>query len=287
VVVGTLAVSSVGCGGGGDPSDGAPPVRLGAFDFAESEVLADVYALALEAAGLPVERLGSIGPREVVAPALERGLVDVVPEYLGTAAAYFGAVDDDVAALAAVLEPRGLVPLTPSPAEDSNVLVVIAARADERGWSDISDLRTEAPTLRLGGPVECPDRPLCLVGLRETYGLGFARFVPQRTLAVTAEALRRDEIDVGVMFSTAAELADDRFVVLEDDLGLQPDENVVPLVSREVLERWGDDLVAPLEAVSAALTTEAVREMNRQVDAGTSAAEAAAAWLRSAGVLDA
>ncbi len=263
-------------------SDG---VRIASFDFAESQLLAELYAQVLEGADTPVVRLGAVGPREVVAPALEGNVVDLVPEYLGTASGYFDAVTTDLAGLTAALEPRGLVALAPAAAEDVNVFVVTRAVADQQLLTKLSDLARMAPTARFGGPVECPERPLCLLGLADTYGLTFAEFIPQQSLALTAEALRRDEIDIGLMFSTSAALDPNEFVALLDDRELQPPENVVPLVRAEAIERWGATLSDSLDGLSRSLTTEELREMNRRVDDGEPVPVVAASWLADAGLL--
>ena len=261
-------------------------MRVASFDFAESELLGELYAQVVEAQDLPVVRLGAVGPREVVAPALEGGVIDLVPEYLGTAAGHFGAADLDGPGLAEAIEPRGLVALTPSSAEDVNVFVVTAALADQRMLTQLSDLAAVASTARFGGPVECPERDLCLLGLAETYGLTFAEFVPQQSLAVTAEALRQGEIDIGLMFSTSAELDPREFVALLDDRGLQPPENIVPLVRADAVERWGDALPDSLDDLSRLLTTEELREMNRRVADGEPVAVVAASWLAATGLVD-
>ena len=195
-----------------------------------------------------VERLGAVGPREVVGLAIEQGLVDLVPEYLGTAAAHFGASATDAETIAATLEERGLVMLDRAPAEDVNVFVVTAEAARAHDLTAVSDLAAVDDVFRIGGPVECPERPYCLAGLASTYGLAFADFVPLRTLAMTAEALERGEIDVGVMFSTAATLTSGPFVPLVDDRDLQPPDHVVPLAREDVLARWGPALADALNA---------------------------------------
>lgn len=287
VAVAALAVTA-SCGHAGDASV-APTVddgvRVAGFDFAESELLAEVYAQALEARDVPVVRLGTVGPREIVAPALERGLADLVPEYLGTALEHAGATErlsDREAAveeLNRLLARRGLTALAPSPAEDKNVFVVRAELAGERGIATLSDLSPHAGGLRFGGPPECTDRPLCLAGLEEVYGLRFSEFVTQPSLRFTAEALRRNEIDVGVMFSTDAALIADDLVVLDDDLRMQPAENVLPVVRDEALDRWGARVVAALDAVSSALTTTELRELNRRVGEGRTVEEVASQWL--------
>ncbi len=154
------------------------------------------------------------------------------------------------------------------------------------GATTLSDLRGPDSGLRFGGPVECPDRPLCLAGLASTYGLEYSEFVPQRSLAVTTEALIRGEIDVGVMFSTAAELSAGTFVVLEDDRSLQPPENLMAVARQAAIDRWGPGMVDTLESVSRVLTTDELQGMNRRVADGEPVALVAAAWLESVGLVD-
>ncbi len=282
---GVLALTiTTGCGGSAPAmtdEDESDRVRIASFDFAESEVIAELYAQVLEARGLAVERLGVVGPREVVAPAIEQGFIDVVPEYLGTAAAHFGASATDAETIASTLDERGLVMLDPAPAEDVNVFVVTADSARVHDLTTVSDLAAVDDVFRIGGPVECPERPYCLAGLTSTYGLSFDEFVPLRTLAMTGEALERGEIDVGVMFSTAAALTSGPFVPLVDDRDLQPPEHVVPLVREDVLARWGPTLTDALNELSRSLTTGALQGLNRRVQEGAAIDEASSAWLRS------
>ena len=286
-VAGFVMVAAA-CGGSDPDSTGpvdADRVRIASFDFAESQLLAELYAQVLEGADIPVVRLGAVGPREVVAPALEGNVVDLVPEYLGTASGHFDAATTDLAGLTAALEPRGLIALTPASAEDVNVFVVTRAFADQHVLTQLSDLASVASAAVFGGPVECPERPLCLPGLADTYGLMFSEFIPQRSLELTAEALRRGEIDVGLMFSTSAVLEPNEFVALLDDRELQPPENVVPLVRAEAIERWGATLPDSLDGISPLLTTEALREMNRRVDDGEPVTAVAGSWLIDVGLL--
>lgn len=288
-------VVGVACGSDAQPraeDDPASGLRVASFDFAESSLLAELYAQALEAAGVPVVRLGAVGPREVVAPAMEVGRIDLVPEYLGTALQYRGSADPDPdsesarAELNERLAPRGLTALAASPAEDKNVIVVTAESADAQGLETISDLLAAGDDQRFGGPAECPERPLCLVGLEAVYGLRFADFVPQRSLAFTAEALRRGEIDVGLMFSTASELEADDLVELVDDRRLQPAENVLPVVRIDSIDRWGPGMAAALDELSAELTTADLRELNARVAGGDPIEVVATDWLTSHGFLD-
>ena len=175
------------------PADRPAPVVVGAFDFTESRVLAELYAGALRAAGIPATVRQSTN-RERLAPALIRGRVDVVPEYLGTFTEYLNrrvngadaaivASNRPVATLRAgraLARPLGLRLLTPSTAEDVNAFAVTRAFSAATGITTLSQLAawSRANTLRLGGPEECPTRPFCQVGLERVYGLTVGAFIP-------------------------------------------------------------------------------------------------------------
>jgi osmoprotectant transport system substrate-binding protein len=289
------ACVSVGMGSAPDrpaaPATGDEAITIGSFDFPESVVLAEIYAQALEANGFAVKRALDLGPRELVEPALERGLVEFVPEYLGTALAFLdrgpdqaaGARDVTRAKLIDAFRGRGVDVLDPSEAQDANALAVTAQTAARYGLSTISDLRPVAGRLLLGGPPECPSRPLCLLGLRSAYGLAFKRFVPLDPGGpLTAEELASGQIDVAVLFTTDGEIPSRGFVVLKDDLGLQPPENVTPVVRKEVVLAHGQRFTDVVNAVSANLTTEVLRELNRLVSLGSSSpASVARRWLLS------
>jgi osmoprotectant transport system substrate-binding protein len=269
------------------PSRADDSVVVASFDFPESQVLGELYAQALEGNGVPVRRELLLGPRELVEPALEQDLVDLVPEYLGSALAYLGGEPDpaDEQAtrdrLAEAFAARGVRLLAHAPAEDKNALVVTKGTSFRHGLDRISDLAGVAGAFRFGGPPECPSRPFCLQGYEERYDLSFERFVPLDSGGpLTIAALRAQEVDVALLFSTDPHLTLDEFFELEDDRGLQPPENVVPVVRDVVLRHFGDDLRQPLDRVSAALTTDELRELNADVVLeGRSPEEAARAWL--------
>ncbi len=233
-----------------------------------------------------MQRELGLGQRELVLPALRRGLVDVVPEYAGSA---LDATDPDttvdradidavVNALRAAVAPWGLTVLLPSAASDQNVLAVPAGLADRRGLHAISDLTPLAGSLTIGGPPECAQRPRCLPGLSDRYGLEFAHFVPLSGAELVRRALDDGVIDVAVLFSTDAVLAGEDLVMLEDDRHLQPPDNVVPMVRSAKL---GDHRIsAALDLVSARLTTDNLRFLNwRLANAGTSIGAEARGWL--------
>lgn len=265
-----------------------PTIRVTSFDFAESRVLGEVYAAALEQQGYPISRLIGLGSRELVEPALEQGRVDLVPEYAGSALRFVGGTASGAVSavethrrLRAAMAARGLALLTPSRAEDKNGVVVTETLAAKEFLQRISDLAPLAPSLAFGAPAECPERPFCLLGLQSRYGLHFGRFVPMPSREVTVAALRSREIDVGILETTDPNLEDGSLVLLTDDRRLQPAENVVPLIRREVLTAYGPELAETLDAVSAKLTTAGLVSLNRKVTLqGQSESSVATGWLR-------
>jgi osmoprotectant transport system substrate-binding protein len=274
--------------------DGAAVV-VTSFDFDESRLLAEIYAQAIEGAGVEVRREVGLGRRELVLPAIQQGLVDLVPEYLGSAlAALDPGTDLDWGdapavrrALAGAAGRWGLEPLEPARAQNSNTLAVTRAFAYQHGLGQVSDLRGIAPTMRIGGPAECPGRPLCLPGLEEVYGLSFQGFVTVDGSDRVVRALQEGVVEVGVMFTTDGMLADPALVALRDDRGLQPAENVVPLVRSEALERHGPRLSAALDEVSGRLTTPMLQFLNWRVSvAGNDPADEARGWLLRQGIID-
>ena len=275
----------------------APPagrVTVAAFGFTESHILAELYAQAMEARGIPVRRAFDLASREVVEPALEQGVVDFVPEYSGTALEFLnrtaGQATSDPAAtyglLQAAFSTRGVITLDPAPAQNQNALAVHESTAQHFGLTKVSDLRPYAHDMVFGGPPECPERRFCLAGLVTVYGLAFKEV---RALdaggPLTIGALEGTEIDVGLMFTTSPAIGPSRLVLLADDLGLQPAENVVPVIRSTVLDHHGDALRDAVNSVSGLLTTEELVGLNRRVDLdGQTPHEAARAWLSLRGL---
>lgn len=142
-----------------------------------------------------------------------------------------------------------------------------------------------ASQLTLGGPPECPERPFCIPGLKETYGIEFGDFKPLDVGGpLTVEALRNGDIDVALLFSTSSVIGDEGWVVLEDDKSLQNADNITPVVRTEVLD---DTITERLNAISAALTTENVTELNGRVEInGEDPDGVAADFLQSEGLLE-
>jgi osmoprotectant transport system substrate-binding protein len=263
-------------------------ITVASFDFAESRLLADLYGAALDRAGYDVTYARGLGPRELVDPALGRGLVELVPEYAGTAVEFLSLGDvhpsAEIAttheALTRSLDGGNMVALDPAPAQTANAVVVTSETSTTHGLRTISDLAAVASGFVFGGPPECPHRPFCLEGLRDTYGLEFASFLPLDAGGpLTVEALEESAVDVALLFTTDPRIATDDLVELVDDEELQPAENITPLLHRAALRRFGPEMAAVVNGVSARLTTAELRELNRRVAHGESSADVARDWV--------
>ena len=204
-------------------SGGSGPVVVGAADFTESQVLGNVYAGVLDAAGFDAT-VQTVGNRELYLPALQRGEIQVFPEYLATVAdilntqvngdAAEGIATPDAAATLAALEPvaqqAGLVFGEPAKAADQNAFAVTTEFADALGVTTLSELADACGdgSLVLGGPGECPERPQCQPGLEETYGLTFASFSELDAGGpLTKAAIQQGEVSIGLVFSSDGALA--------------------------------------------------------------------------------
>jgi osmoprotectant transport system substrate-binding protein len=268
-------------------------VTVGSFDFAESELLAEIYSQALEGGGFRVERVFGLGPREFVWPALARGLVELVPEYAGTALQFLslgrmqptGGAAATHEALVRALESGPVTALSAAPGETANTFVVTHRVAEQYGLRALSDVAAVADELVFGGPPECVSRPLCLLGLRDMYGIVFKEVVRLDAGGpVTRQELTRGAVDMALLFTSDPVIATGTFVELRDDRGLQPAENVTPLVRREVISRFGSGVTSIVDAVSRHLTTPALRLLNAEIGSGSDVEGIAARWLEAEGL---
>lgn len=275
-----------------DRALGDDAITIAAFDFPESDLLAEIYGQALRHGGYQVRLRLDLGPREFVIPALASGLVEFVPEYAGTAVEFLSLGKAKPSAdaritrrqLLGALRGTDLVALAPAPAQDANAVVVTRRTATRFNLTAVSDLARAAHQMVFGGPPECPSRPFCLQGLRRTYGLGFKDFLPLDAGGpLTRQALAQSQIDVGLLFTTEP-LLSSGLVALNDDRNLQPAENVTPLVRREVVARWGRGLTDLVGRVSSRLTTQGLQGLNARVANGQTADVVAKAWLSSNGL---
>ncbi len=283
----------MGAGCAGDDREG-PTITVGSANFPEAVILAEIYAQGLENEGYEVTKKLSIGARELYFPALERGDIDVLPEYVGSLLSFLTkqkvtASADPAEAyeqLTTELEKKDdVVALAAAEAQDKDGIVSNKQTADEHKLKKVSDLAPVASQLVMGGPPECPTRQACLKGLKDVYGIELKEFKPLDVGGPqTVELLKSNEIQLANLFTTDARIAANGFVLLEDDKGIVGAENVLPVVRSELVDAYGDELVDFLDSVTAKLTTEGLTELNKQVDIDKEDPEdVAAAWLTENG----
>ena len=289
-----LALSACG-GGGGDPlsADGdntgssGSQVIVGSADFTESQLIGSIYSQALQAKGVDVKEQFNIGSREVYIAALKDGSIDLVPEYTGALLSYLddkstASTSQAVSTELATKLPAGISMLTPSPAEDKDVVAVTKATADKYKLKTISDLAPVAGELVLGGPPEWKTRFQGVVGLRDVYGLNFKEFVSlDAGGTLTMTALTNGQIQAGDLFSTDPGLKTNNLVALEDDKSLFAAENVVPLIKTA---KQNDTITKTLNDVSAKLTTDDLISMLAEAATGANLSDIAKKWLADAGI---
>ncbi|MDR7111172.1 osmoprotectant transport system substrate-binding protein [Microbacterium trichothecenolyticum] len=242
----------------GDSSDSSTIV-IGSQAYYSNEIIAEIYAQALEGAGFTVERDFNIGQRDAYLPSLEDGSIDLFPEYTGNLLQYFepdttATTPDDVYAALKDALPDGLTVLDQSPATDQDSYNVTAAFAEENGLTSIEDL-SGIDGLVLGGPPELEERPYGPKGLEEVYGVSVT-FNP--TADTTVDELVAGNIQVGNVYSADPRIKTDELVTLEDPKGLFLASNVVPVVNADI----ADEIADVINAVSAALTPEGLVALN-------------------------
>ena len=287
-----LALSLIGsaCGSSGDGSSSKGTVTIGAQSFSENAVLANIYGTALKDNGYNVKYRLNLGQRAVVAPALERGDIDLYPGYTASDLEFYnskkGEAGNDAQAnatkLNGYLKQKGLQALAISPATDQNAFVVTKQTADRYGLHSLSDLSKVNGQLVMGGPQDCPGRPDCLGGLQSQYGAQFKEFKPlDLDGPLTRNALSHGDIQLALMFSTDGIIAGNDWVVLSDPKHIVSADQLVPIVRTKTV---GSDAQKVLDGVSAKLTTQQLTALNKKTDVDKDEpAEAAQSWLKDHG----
>ena len=289
VALAAIGLLTTACGGDGADITGEaaerPDIVVSSFNFPESEILAEVYGQAMEAAGYPVEYSLQLGARDLI---YDQGLlvgdVDFVPEYVGSALmTWFEAeaptdVESGVEALSEALATEEVTVLEPAPAQNSNAFVVRADWAEENDVATIGDL-ANVGEITFAGPPECEERQTCYGGLQALYDLGDVDFASVQEASARLAGLESGQYEMILLFSTDAPLASDDLVALEDTEGIIPPENIVPVVRDVIIEAYGDELASTVNEVSAAITTEELQQMNAKASEGIAASEIAATFV--------
>lgn len=280
-----------------DPTTAAvkADIRIGSDNFYESELMGEIYAQVLEADGYTVERKFGLGSRQERIPTMDSGEVDLVPEYVGSGLGFYdktkisGDGAENQAALAVVLEAKGISVLGITPGEDTNAFVVRKDTSDTLKLTKMSQLAAVQDDLKWGLPADCDTNPLCF-GALEEYGITYP---PKQREALgacdvpMATALQGNAIDVAELCSTQPAIVQFGFVSLEDDLDTQPAENVAPLVRDDYLAKVDAvAFAALLDAASAKMTTEELTRLGVLVAVDQKDIEDVAKdWLTEQGLL--
>jgi len=269
-------------GGSTNGGGSSETIVVGSQDYYSNEIIAELYAQALEENGYTVERDFRIGQREVYIPDIESGSIDVFPEYTGNLLQYYvpdtaATTGDDVYAELEISLPEGLRVLDQSPASDQDSYNVTKAFSEENGVTSLADLKKVTTPLTLGGNSELATRPYGPDGLKEVYGVDVA-FTPIEDSGgpLTLKALQDGQVQLVNIYSANPAIASSDLVTLEDPEGLFLASNVVPVVSEKVT----DEIAEIINTVSAALTAEDLVALNAlSVDDQESADQIASDWL--------
>jgi len=284
--VALLGLGLTACGG--DPTEGeksaGDTITIGSAAFPENEIIAEIYAQALEAEGVKVEKKLNIGAREAYIPALKNGEIDLLPEYSGNLLLYLDknatatspeevdeALDDAL--------PQGLEVLEPSKAEDKDSLNVTSELAEKEGLKTIADLKKIDP-LRVAANPEFNERPYGVPGLKKVYGIENIEFtaISDGGGPATVKALLDGKVDVADIYSTTPSILANKLVTLEDPENLIAAQNVVPLINED---KASDKVEDVLDRISATLTTDHLLDLNskNQGDDKVAPAELAKQWI--------
>lgn len=275
------------------PALAQPRLVLGAKNFTEQYVLAEVTAQYLRSRGYTVEVRSGLGST-LMRSALENGQFDLVWDYTGTAALVYDKLTEKLSPEAmyervkALDAPRGLVWLNASPLNDTYALGLPGKFAEQTGITTVSQLaqrlKTDPDAKRyvFGMDAEFANRPDGLKPLLATYDMSFHRSqMKQMDPGLVYTALHNDQLKIGLVYTTDGRVKGFGIVPLEDDKHFFPPYNAAPVVRKEVLER-NPKLAAQLNALSAALNNDVMQDMNKAVDLdGKPARQVAAEFLRT------
>jgi osmoprotectant transport system substrate-binding protein len=280
------------------PTTAPPTIKIGAADFPEAKIMAEIYAQALEAHGYTVDRAGiGLGQRPVTNPAIESGAIDLEPEYIGSDLAFYapgtqsGDPSANMTALQSVLNTKGggITVLAFSPAVDTNAFVIRSDTATTLSLAKMSDTTAVQNQLKWGLATNCKTNPVCAAALKTAYGLAPTSVTYLSPCsAPMAAALLAKTIDVAELCSTQSNIATNNWVVLQDDKATQPADNISPIVRNDYLAKLADKagFEAILNAVSAKMDTASLTKLNAHFDVDhQDVPTIAKAWLASVGLV--
>jgi osmoprotectant transport system substrate-binding protein len=288
--------TEAGSGGGAitsNPDNGKVSLKIGSKNFPEQEILGEIYAQALKAAGYKVTSDLNLGSETVAHKAVKSGAISGYPEYASTAlTSFFGLEPEEVPTDATEawekaneeFEKEGLVAFEPTPFESANAVGTLKKTAEKYGLEDVSDLEGVSEKLSLYGSPECRERIDCLAGLEKLYGLKFKSFHPV-DISLRYTVLEKGQADLSILFTTDPQLSaeSDKFVILEDDKHVFPAGNIIFVTTPKVVEEAGPDYEKTILQAQEGLTLEVMQELDARVELEKETPKAAAAaYLESA-----
>jgi osmoprotectant transport system substrate-binding protein len=277
-----------------NPANGKVSLTIGSKNFPEQEILGEIYAQALGAAGYKVKSDLNLGSETVAHKAVQSGAISGYPEYASTAlTSFFGLEPEEVPSDAneawekanEEFEKESLVAFEPTPFASANAVGTLKKTAEKYGLENVSDLEGVSEKLSLYGSPECRQRIDCLAGLEELYGLKFKSFHPV-DISLRYTVLEKGQADLSILFTTDPQLSAerDKFVILEDDKHVFPAGNVIFVTTPKVVEKAGPDYEKTIVEVQKGLRLPVMQEIDARVELEKQTPkEAAAAYLKSAG----
>ncbi|MFK3677210.1 ABC transporter substrate-binding protein [Microbacterium sp. NPDC090218] len=261
-----------------DAGSGDETIVIGSQAYYSNEIIAEIYAQALEGAGFTVDKQFNIGQRDAYMPDVESGAIDLFPEYTGNLLEYLDkdatatSPDDVYAALKEAL-PEGLTALDYAEASDQDTYTVLKSFAEENGLTTIEDLAKVTTPVTIGAAPEFEQRPYGPAAAKEAYGVDLAF---SATGPTTLESLLAGEIQVADIYSADPAFQTQDIVALEDPKNIILASNVVPIVSDDV----ADEVADVINAISEKLTAEELVALNVQSTVDQkSASDIAKKWL--------
>jgi osmoprotectant transport system substrate-binding protein len=288
-------------GGGGliesNPDNSGVQITVGSKNFNEQYILGEIYAQGLEAAGYDVKTDLNLGDEIVALKALKAGEIDGYPEYTSTAlTSFFGTKPADVPSDAQQayeqskedFSGEGLVSYPPAPYNSANAVGTLTSTAEELGLENVSDLEGTSQDLTLYGSPECRQRPDCLVGLQDGYGLEFKSFKPV-DIALRYEVLDKGQADLSILFTSDAQLFvnPDKYTILTDDRGIFPAGNPLFVARQQTVDQAGPDFGEVIQQVQQNLSLKVIQELNARVEIDKEQpADVARDYLKSSGYVE-
>ena len=279
-----------------NPDNGKVTLTIGSKNFPEQEILGEIYAQALSAAGYKVKSALNLGSETVALKAVKSGQISGYPEYASTAlTSFFGLEPEEVPADAAgawekanqEFEKEGLQAFEPTPFASANAVGTTKETADKYELENVSDLEGVSEKLSLYGSPECRQRIDCLAGLEKLYGLKFKSFTPV-DIGLRYTVLEKGQADLSILFTTDPQLSaeKDKYVILEDDKEVFPAGNIIFVTEKAVAEEAGPDYEKTILQVQEGLDLKVMQELDARVELEKETPKAAAkAYLEEAGYI--